>query len=92
MENLTAIKEDIDEWFDFVGDREKELQGIYDRGDFWCRVLEEWERLLRLAEEEYCWIGDVEAREMSRENLMAVVVQAIPVRPRAKPEVQESRW
>lgn len=92
LDNIVGIKWDIEDWFNFVGQREKELQGIHDRGDFWCKAPHELERMLWEAQREYCWMEDEQALEMSLEDLAVLVLTTVPSKSRADSESQGSEW
>lgn len=83
LNTIRYIVEDIAAWFGCVGDRGKELKGIYQRGDFWSKVLEEWEGLLDQVETEYCRVEDREALGMSMEELTRLLDRVSPVAVRA---------
>lgn len=80
---MTCLTEDIDDWLGGVGDRGKELRGIYKRGDFWRSVLKQWEEWLETAQTTYCIVEDEEAGCMSIEVLRDLMEAKIPVQMRA---------
>lgn len=81
---MTCLCEDVDDWLQDVGDREKELRGMYERSDFWRSVLGQWEAWLEAAQTTFCIVSDEEAGGMSVEEVDAVMEGKVPVRKRAQ--------